>query len=179
MTQFVPFEPKTEMTGQSMLALVAGLHDDIQHILRNHSIEQLEPDQWYPIQLYMDILKDIAGPSHNDSANLVSIGMKIPEQAVFPPQINSLEMALLTLNDAYNMNQRNGYNGSYTSHQNGERDFTIVADNPFPCDFDYGILWSLTRRFCPYGMAFTVRHDDDAECRRNGADSCTYHVTWG
>ncbi len=175
MAQFVLFEPESEFIGQSMISLIEAAQEDIQHVLNAYHIDEIDPDEWYPGDLYMDILKDLAGPSHN----LVSIGMKIPEKATYPPLIDSLEMALLTINDAYQMDQRHGYNGSYVTQQIDDRDFVVIARNPFPCDFDYGILSSLCRRFLPPGTSFTVKHDDTCECRKDGADSCTYHITWG
>jgi hypothetical protein len=178
MTQFVAPDPGVEMRGSAMMAYVSGMIGDIRPILAKHHLTTVLPDDWYPIQLSLDILKTIAG-DRNSTANLVSIGMKIPDEAEFPPEINSVETALLALDTAYHMNHRNGEIGHYRAEIVGHHNITLVCDNPYPCDFDYGIIYSLVRRFRVPGTRFRVYHDDSTPCRKNGGESCTYHVTWG
>jgi len=124
------------------------------------------------------MFKEVAQPSVNAMMDLVAIGMKIPETAVFPPGINSIEIALNVLNDAYHMNHRNGEIGSYDAVKVGEQHYKMVCRNPYPTDFDYGIIYGLVRRFCPLNTRFTVTVDETAPNRQKGADSTTYIVTW-
>ena len=65
--------------------------------------------------------------------------------------------------------------GNYASTEAGPRKVTLVCDNPYPCDFDRGIITAVAQRF---ERAARVTHDDHAACRKTGASSCTYHVTW-
>jgi hypothetical protein len=53
-----------------------------------------------------------------------------------------------------------------------------VCRNPYPCDFDYGLIYSMGRRFCQKNAQFTVYHDAELGCRKKGANSCTYHMIW-
>jgi hypothetical protein len=66
--------------------------------------------------------------------------------------------------------------GSVSCQFNGaDRKATLVFANPYPCEFDRGLVSALANRFEP--MARTV-HDNAAPCRKKGGPSCTYHVSW-
>jgi hypothetical protein len=56
-----------------------------------------------------------------------------------------------------------------------ERKITCVCDNPYPCDFDRGLITGFAQRF---ERQARINHDDRAPCRKTGGDSCTYVVTW-
>ena len=77
------------------------------------------------------------------------------------------------------MNHRDGDIGIYGFQSTGPKSAKMVCRNPYPCDFDQGIIEAMAIRFKPQDCpAVSVRHDDSAPCRQNGADSCTYLVTW-
>lgn len=178
MAQFVPFDSNVEVLGAALSSMTAGMGDAILPVLAAHGVFNLEMDGWYPMEAWLAAFKEVADGQTNSMFNLVSIGLAIPENAVFPPQIDSLVSALQSIDVAYHLNHRGGEIGNYHAMQVNARQVDFVCRNPYPCDFDYGIIYGMTRRFCPENMHFTVRHDDHAECRKKGADSCTYHVTW-
>lgn len=178
MAQFIPFEPHVEVLGAALSSMTVGMGDAVLPILKAHGVGNLDPDAWYPMDAWLSAFKDIAEGKTNAMFNLVSIGMAIPENAVFPPQIDSLVAALQSIDIAYHMNHRGGEIGNYHATVANDRQVDFVCWNPYPCDFDYGIIYGMARRFCPPNISFRVRHDDHAECRKKGADSCTYHVTW-
>ena len=91
---------------------------------------------------------------------------------------NSIQKALLMLDDAYHMNHRGGDIGHYHATVIGSRQIDIVAETPFPCDLDYGIVLGLARRFNPQKGNLMVFHDLRTPCRKKGAQSCKYHVSW-
>jgi hypothetical protein len=110
---------------------------------------------------------------------LFNIGVKIPEIAKLPPDNGNIEKALGAIDVAYHMNHRKGEIGHYGFQMSGPRSATMLCRNPYSCDFDRGIMESMARRFKPTeSVLVKVRHDDHASCRKKGADSCTYHVTW-
>ena len=63
---------------------------------------------------------------------LVSIGMKIPETAVFPPGIDSIESGLNSIDVAYHMNYRGGEIGVYQATTVSERQIDVLCRNPYP-----------------------------------------------
>lgn len=55
----------------------------------------------------------------------------------------------------------------------------MTCDNPYPCDFDHGIISAMARRFQPKdSLVVHVEHMDSEPCRKQGADSCSYLVEW-
>jgi hypothetical protein len=179
MAQFIAFDPKVEAIGQAVMASLAGMGEAAKPFLKAHGLDDIQLAQWYLQQNWLDFLKDLADKKINAMPDMVSIGLKIPENALFPPEINSIPTALTALDVAYHMNHRNGEIGHYRAEVIGDSAIDMVCENPYPCDFDYGIIYGMVRRFRPTGVPFTVRHDDEAPCRKKGGDSCTYHVTWG
>jgi hypothetical protein len=68
--------------------------------------------------------------------------------------------------------------GCYQATEVGQREMLIFCENPYQCDFDYGIIYATARAFLPLGSGLIVEHDDESPCRKKGDDSCTYHVRW-
>ena len=75
------------------------------------------------------------------------------------------------------MNHRGGEIGHYRSVLIASHQIDIIAETPFPCDLDYGIILGLARRFKPAHAIPFVWHGQGS-CRKRGMESCTYHVRW-
>jgi hypothetical protein len=178
MAQFISYDPNVEVTGAGVLSIVAALGADISPVLTLHGLASLKPDGWYPQQNWLNVLKAIHDRKVNAMFDLVSVGMKIPDKALFPPEINSIPSALLSLDVAYHMNHRGGEIGHYQARCIADNHIDVICDAPYPCDFDYGIIYGMVRRFRSAGAQFTVRHQDPGTCRQRGDNICTYHVTW-
>ncbi len=133
---------------------------------------------WYSQQAWLNAFKEI-GESLGDNT-LFSIGKKIPENAKFPPEIDSLGKALGSIDMAYHMNHRGGNIGTYKLVRIGDNSVGMVCDNPYPCAFDRGIVTAFTYKFKPKGSSHfaTIKHDDSRECRKKGGNSCTYLISW-
>lgn len=79
---------------------------------------------------------------------------------------------------AYHMNHRGGEIGNYEYQKTGERSALMICCNPYPCDFDRGIIESMIRRFKPKDSLMPmVDHNQDI-CRKKGDELCKYIVTW-
>lgn len=178
MAQFVAFDPKVEVLGQALVTSTEGTGDEASVYLAAHSMGNIQPDQWYNQQEWLNFLKAINDHRLNAMFDLVGIGMKTPDNAIFPPQIDSIPSALASIDVAYHMNHRNGEIGHYHVNVLGDSSIDMLCENPYPCDFDYGLIYSMVRRFRPQNAKFSVVHDPNAPCRQKGADSCTYHITW-
>ncbi|WP_239470144.1 hypothetical protein [Archangium violaceum] len=171
---------EVEVYGQSVQALVNAMEFlklRAQRILASHGIETLQADKWYPMNSVLSSFNDIlaqVGP-HTTRA----IGHAIPKSSVFPPAINSFESALLSLDQAYRMNHRGtGDIGSYRYVPGVGRTAQMVCDNPYPCDFDQGIMEALYDRFQPKGSIVLRIEHDAVGCRAKGARSCSYRLKW-
>jgi hypothetical protein len=196
--QFKPFEPGIEAYGASIEAIVEAFK-----LFPSVALKRLvaagigtmqgknmvvERDAWYSQEKFLSAFENIAkevGPRA-----LFQYGQHVPKHAPFPPSINDIHSAMGSMDAAYHMNHRKNGRvmfdpatgtmlegiGHYGySPVPGERKIISVCENPYPCDFDRGILTYLAVRF---ERLARVAHDDTKPCRRAGADSCTYIVTW-
>jgi hypothetical protein len=171
---------QVEVYGKSLQALYNAMEFlklKARQVLTSHGIESIEPEKWYPLQAILDSFNDIlkqVGPHTTRS-----IGRSVPKNAVFPPAINSFESALLSLDQAYRMNHRGrGDIGSYRYQAGTGNNATMVCDNPYPCEFDQGIIEALYDRFQPKGsIRLRIEHGPGG-CRLKGGRACTYLLKW-
>jgi len=179
MPEFVALSPNVEVNGQTVLAVVDGMgafRNLALEILKRHGVDDPKLEGWYRQQLWLDAFKEIYERVGKSTLNL--IGRKIPENAKFPPEIDSIDKALPAIDVAYHMNHRGGEIGHYAFTELGPNQAKAVCANPYPCDFDLGLIQSMAKRFQPAGRTSTVAHDQTQPCRRKGGDSCTYLVSW-
>ena len=185
MAEFQSFEPGVEVVGEVVAAFVGGFPSGTQKmgliILERHGIKDPGPGKFFPLQNFLDAMKEISdslGPQI-----LTRIGEEISANAILPPDLDSLEKCLESIDIAYHMNHRGGeighYNYSYEGIQGGLHRAKMVCPNCYPCAFDRGVIEGFAQRFKPEdAIGIEVRHDDEEPCRRKGADSCTYIVSW-
>jgi hypothetical protein len=67
--------------------------------------------------------------------------------------------------------------GHYHYKKVSNNEIEIKCDNPYPCDFDKGIVMQMANRFRPSNARAKIVHDESG-CRKNGDESCIYRVTW-
>lgn len=148
---------------------------------------QIDRSAWYPLDRWLAAYSAIAKEVGLNS--LYTIGKKIPENAAFPPHISDIYTALAAIDVAYHMNHRKAgvlmFNpetgemiegiGHYTYRPEGDQRAVLVCENPYPCEFDRGIISAMATRFEPGSK--TV-HDNEAPCRKKGGESCSYIVWW-
>lgn len=196
--QYVAFERGIEVNGQTVYSVVDGfkLNRKIpSRILLAAGIGTagpdgvvvVQPDAWYPQDAWLKAFEQIAADV-GDSV-LFNIGLAIPENAIFPPWIKTVDDAVRSIDVAYHLNHRKGgtvmFNpetgtmlegiGHYGFQRAEGKRIIAECANPYPCSFDRGIVTAMARRFEP---AAVIHHDENRPCRRKGADSCTYVVTW-
>jgi hypothetical protein len=197
--QFKPFEPGIDVYGSSIDAIVDAFKLFPSVVLKrlvNHGIGvasgkgevHIDRDAWYPQANWLAAFENIANTVGTRA--LFQIGQHVPKHAVFPPTVTDIHRGVASVDVAYHMNHRkNGRpmfdpstgqrmpgigNYGYAAEK-GERKITSVCENPYPCDFDKGILTAIAGRF---EKTARVLHDERAPCRKNGADSCTYSIVW-
>ena len=179
MAQYKAMAPGVEVNGQTVLSVIDAMSFKKRalQILAENGIVDPKPDMWYSQQNWLNAFKIIGeeiGP-----AVLYSIGRAIPENAKFPPEIDSIEKALSVIDVAYHMNHRKGEIGHYKIDKISENSVTMICKNPYPCDFDRGIIEAMAKKFKPNASTIVkVTHDDSAPCRKSGANSCSYLVKW-
>lgn len=185
MAEFKAYERGVEVLGEVLAAFIAGFPKGTEKmglaILERHGIKDPRLGQWYPLQSFLDAMKEI---SNKFGGHLLSrIGEQIAINAVLPPGLDSLEKCLGSIDVAYHMNHRGGeighYNYTQEDSQGGLQRAKMVCPNCYPCVFDFGVIEGFSQRFKPAeAVGIVVRHDDSQPCRRKGDDSCTYIISW-
>jgi hypothetical protein len=174
--------PEVEVLGQSIMAMIGGmelLKARALKILADNGIPKLEPQGWYPMSNAVIAIRSIEekiGP-----VTMRAVGRKIPEHAKFPPDIRTLEDALRSLDTAYQMNHRKQVGrsiGGYRFESAGARGGRMICDNPYPCNFDHGIIEALCERFRPKDAIWVRVEHDPQGCRHKGDDACAYNISW-
>lgn len=190
--QFKPFEPGIEVNGQTVFAIVDGF-GIVKSLSRSHLRdagleEEIDLEGWYSQEKWLKAFESIA-KIYGDNT-LFQIGATIPKNAAFPPWVKDIDTAIQAINIAYHMNHRKNGTALFDPGSGkmlegighygyrripGEKLIISECNNPYPCRFDHGIITTMATRFEPGAK---VTHDDSKPCRKNGAESCTYLITW-
>jgi len=197
--QFKPFEKNIEVNGQTVHAIVDGFRlvktlafkhlsaAGIGEVEKDGAVK-IDPSSWYSQEAWLKAFESIS--KEVGSSVLYQIGLAIPQNAKFPPWVKDIDSAIRSIDIAYHMNHRkNGKElfdaatGAMTEgighygYKNGEGENSIISicENPYPCDFDKGILTCMAKKF---QSAALVKHDDSKPCRKKGHSSCTYVITY-
>jgi hypothetical protein len=180
MAQFQAFAEGVEVNGETVLSVLNGMlgsREIARGILAKHGIADPQPGQWYPQQAWLDAFKDIA--DQVGVTALLEIGKTIPESAQWPPGTDSIEKAMALIDVAYHMNHRGGEIGHYQFKDRGDRAGAMICHNPYPCNFDWGLVGAVANKFKPKDVAVvSVKHDDSQPCREKGGDACTFLIRW-
>ena len=192
MPQFVTINPDIKVNGQTILSVVDGMTAKFAlSILAENGIKNPLPDNWYPQQNWLNAFKEIS--KKIGYGTLLLIGLKIPDNAEFPPEINNIHQALASIDVAYHMNHsldgkllydvKTGEMtegiGHYHYKKIAKRKAEIRCNNPYPCDFDRGIIQAISRKYKPKKSLFvSVEHDESVSCRKKGDSTCMYQITW-
>ncbi len=196
--QFRPFENGIEVNGQTVFSVVDGL-GHFKSIAKNVLLSvgigteengeyKINMEGWYSHDNWLKAFEKIA--KEIGDFTLKQIGLKIPENAKFPPWVKDIDSAIQSIDIAYHMNHRKeglvlfDVNTGVMREGIGHYGYQKIPDqnmiiseckNPYPCAFDEGIITTMAKKF---EISASVSHDDSKPCRKNGADSCTYIITW-
>lgn len=191
LVMFKPFEEGCDVLGGAINSMLSSL-SAIPLIVDKYFVDigyppasEIKDDQWYSMEKWLLIFKlisDKTGPH-----TLLNIGKKIPYTAQFPKNNGTLADGLKSIDIAYHMNHRNAQGqvlysngvilegiGHYLLRDVSNEEAIMVCENPYPCDFDKGIILAMAQKFEPRAI---VQHES-VECRKNDSNYCIYKVTW-
>lgn len=173
--EYQAIEPSVQVDGTTIIATLQG--SAAKSLTEKILVEEGLPAEpsaalFYSQQKWLNVLRRMH--ERYGDLTLKMVGKKIPETAKFPPQIDNIEAGLQSIGVAYQMNHRGGEIGYYRFQKTGDREGYVEASNPYPCDFDMGIVEGMARRFAPTAA---VRHEE-GECRKTGGSLCRYYVKW-
>lgn len=197
--QFVPLEPGIEVNAQTVYSVVEGftIFKKIpSDILLGLGIGRVGPDglvkladdEWISQATWLAGFEAIANAVGLGA--LYGIGLKIPECAIFPSWVTDVHSAIRSIDVAYHLNHRKNGKVMFDPESGtmeegighygyaaipGQRRILSTCSNPYPCDFDKGIVTAMARRFAPDAW---VDHIEPENCRKTGSNRCIYSVTW-
>jgi len=115
-----------------------------QKLIAKHQLqlEDLSPDKFILVQRWLDALREIqetVGP------NLVHrCGMAIMQNALFPPQFDTLDAMFANMDAIYYVNHR-GNVGHYHTRRRNEGVWEIRCETPYPRQFERGVVEGVSR----------------------------------
>lgn len=180
MVQYKAFGPDAEVYGHAMLAFTESINfQNLKPILEKHNLLSIEPDKWYPQQIWLDVFNDVVA-SQNSTSNLVSVGMKIAETAVVPPdmEISFVDLMLGFGANSYCANNRGKDIGFIETRIVDEKHLVMVDGTPYPDEFVYGAYYGMARRFLPAGTPVVVQYDETEPRRSEGGKTTIVHIEW-
>jgi hypothetical protein len=159
-------------------------------LLAQHGIRKPDPAGWYALPMWLAVLQAVQDKL--GERTLFAFGKRVHENVEWPqgPEtITTVEGGLAVLEAGYHLNHRlhgepmfdratgvikDGI-GHYLLREVGPRRCVMVCDNPYPSEFDRGLLAGVARRFA---LTADVVRDETKSTRKRDGDSCTYIVTW-
>ena len=175
MAEYRAFDPKVEINGKTVMSALDAVWNKkvALEILARHGIQNIKPNSWYPMQSFLNVLREISGEFGD--RELLAVGRKIPFWADFP-KIKNLHDGLSKIDIAYHNNHRGGEIGHYRYTKLAENKGRMICDNPYPCRFDQGIFHGLAENFDIKDLKIT--HREISLCRRYGNILCDYILEW-
>ncbi|MDC0712895.1 hypothetical protein POL68_30820 [Stigmatella sp. ncwal1] len=164
-------------TARTLFGVVGLLEQETRRIITAHGIPALAQQAWYPLQKLLLCLNDIR--SHIGPYTVHALGRHTARHITFAPSVDSFGESLFSLNEVYRMHHRgSGEIGGFHYQPQSGRSAHVRCDNPYPCEFDQGLLESLFELFPPpESFRLRVTHAP-ASCRSKAADTCVYHLQW-
>lgn len=175
------FSPDAETIGQVHLSLLNSITvDEYRNILEQHGFDHIDPKVWYPTQAVLDILDAIEAEGGGTSS-LVSVGMKIMENAILPPEIDAMPFdQILSMWDQFYLANNRGSDPGYIQPERvSAKHFIMTSHIPYPDDYGYGGFYGGCKRWLQPGVQFTVYYDEKLPRRdQHGAETTVIHITW-
>lgn len=183
MAAYEAFDEDVEVYGQTIIHVVEDAlgrfsntyQSRAREALAENGIDDAEPDEWYPQQSWLDTFDSIGGQL--EPHLLDRLGEQIPEVADWPDGLSSIEAGLESIDEAYQRNHRGGEIGFYEFERIDSQTAAVTSETPYPCEFDRGLIRAVARRYAPV-EAFVFIEEEGSTCRQDGADACTYTVSW-
>jgi hypothetical protein len=146
----------------------------------------MHPVPWYPLTKFLSALDEIeksVGPK-----KLREVGKQVSKEQVFD-RVLDIHESIRMIDVGYHLYHRKSRQTMFDLQTGtmfegiGHYGYTPVpgankiiseCKNPYPCGFDWGILWGSALRT----EARAIVEHVSKTCRNTGADACTYEITW-
>jgi hypothetical protein len=163
--RYISFDPEAKVIGLAMLGFRASADKGmIEPLLAKYGLTDIQPDQWYPLQPWLDILSDISEQvtDYISMLTFVNIGVKV---AANIPHFDEMarEMGiidyLMAFGSAAYYRDHQGNVGSHVMEKVSANHVKLLVNTPYPPDFWYGIMYGITKKYC---QSFIIQYEDMA-----------------
>lgn len=145
--KYQAFDPNVEIMGAMMLAFAqCANNDSTLPLLAKHGLTDIQPDRWYPVQAWLDVLSDIVNTG-GDVYDLIAIGKRIGEISPLPPTVKTVVDALPTLGMSFAGVHRNGNAGTVVVRKITDEHWEIDHHTPWPDELMFGAAFGIVYRF--------------------------------
>lgn len=172
-------DTRIEVSGAALSAIAENVQaHELKPIMERHNIGVINPDSWYPAQLWFDMFADIMNKG-GATSNLVAIGMAVVDKAKTPPGFENADLpTILGLwNEHYRINHRSPIDiGGIKTEVVNDKHIKVVLSTLYPDDLCYGMTYAYARRTVPKGIPFTVEYDNTETRLDNGGERTVIHV---
>lgn len=167
----IAIEP--QVLGQYMLRIFQADPDPdrLVSLRQKLGLSTVEAGRWYPQTLLLRYLQIILKTDGEDI--LFETGMKLIASTLFPSNVTTFHEAISSMDLGYAIAHRNQVGSMFGLRASGTMQLDIIAANPYPCPFDWGILQGIMKRFSP---AARLSHDFSQGCRLDSETACHYHL---
>jgi len=175
MPKYKPIESDIEVLGSSIISTINSFPDkretELKQIFAEHGIKNPNEEEWYPNEANLAAMSTLY--EKFGAGMLEKIGRDKPKNIIWPPNIETAVDAVMSIDEAYQKNHRNGKIGGYHAEQVGKNRIELVCDNPYPCPLDQGLIEGVAFEFADKTAMVS---EIGEECREEGGEHCTYKV---
>ncbi len=139
--------PEAEYVGALLLSMTQNLRaETIRPVLSRNGLQDFDPTAYYSQQKILNVLREIEQSFTFEE--LVAIGIKSTEVMPLPPEVTSLEVAIMGLGAYYKSLCRNiPPEEGITIEWLGERHARTINNQPTPPFIVYGNIYGVAKQF--------------------------------
>ncbi|PKN26265.1 MAG: hypothetical protein CVU65_06215 [Deltaproteobacteria bacterium HGW-Deltaproteobacteria-22] len=132
---------------------------------------EVEAGRWYPQTTLLKFFGSVLKTDGEDI--LFHMGLQLIAGTAFPPNVVTFQEAISSMDLGYTIAHRYQVGAMFGLRASGEMQLDIIAANPYPCPYDWGILQGIMKNWAP---AARLSHDFSQGCRLDGETACHYHL---
>lgn len=179
MTYPYHYAPDAEVLGAGITAIFNHYRrEDVLDSIQKHQMDNLDPDRWYPIDPFLNILSEWRGADSGDTS-IISVGMALIYHIELPLEMEKLPASeiLMHLGTLF-LSQHRGDVGVFQAERLGERHIRYVETLVWPDDMMYGYIYGAAKHFLHFGTHFTLAYDETIQRQELGGNRTVMHLTW-
>ncbi len=185
MKHFECTDANAQIRGDALVTFLESFPEDTskekaRSLLESHGIPTPNAGDWYPLQAYLDVMKDIH-ETLSDQVLLIT-GRNIGLKSRLSGEMDHLDYFVRHLDEYYHTNHRGEvghFSFSDLADNGAMKRLEVVSTTPYGCSFEMGLLEGFADHFKQsVAKDVLIKQGEDTPCRKRGEDSCTYVVEW-